>query len=94
MEWPSMTTLGRGLRFFYLLWGAMLLGSLAVNNRVRLPETLWHWAWLPRFLQSPIGRGLLLGIAAAMCLAALVEAWELADRLLSRFFHDSEGDHP
>ena len=89
-----MTSLVRGLRFFYLLRGAMLLGSLALNNRIRLPEPLWRWAWLPRFLQSPLGRGLLLGIAAAMCLAALVEVWELADRLLSRFFHDSERDHP
>jgi hypothetical protein len=88
-----MMTLVRGARFFYLLWGAMLLGSLAVNNRVRLPEPLWRWAWLPGFLHSPIGRGLLLGVAAAMCLAALAEVWELADRLLSRFFHDSEGEH-
>jgi hypothetical protein len=92
-ERPPMATLIRGLRFFYLLWGAMLLGTLAVNNRIRLPEPLWHWTWLPRFLYSPVGRGLLLGIAAAMCLGALAEVWELADRLLSRFFHDSERDH-
>ena len=37
-----MATLTRGLRFFYLLWGGMLLGTLAVNNRVRLPEPVWR----------------------------------------------------
>jgi len=88
-----MTTLVRGLRFFYLLWGALLLGTLTVNNRFRLPDLLWHWAPVARFLYSPLGRGLLLGTAAAMCLAALAEIWELVDRLLARFFHDAEGDH-
>jgi hypothetical protein len=88
-----MTTLARGLRFFYLLWGAMLLGTLALNNRAQLPDALWRWVWLARFVYTPLGRGLLLGIAVAMCLAALAEVWELADGLLSRFFHDSERDH-
>ncbi len=44
-------------------------------------------------MYTPLGRGLLLGIAVAMCLAALAEVWELADGLLARFFHDSERDH-
>jgi hypothetical protein len=83
----------RGLRFFYLLWGGMLLGSLAVNNRIRLPEGIWHWTWLARFFFTAWGRGLLLGIAAAMSLAALAEVWELVDRILARFIHDSERDH-
>jgi hypothetical protein len=88
-----MTTLLKGLRFFYLLWGAMLLGTLAVNNRIQLPEYLWRWTWLAKFFYTPLGRGLVLGIAAAMCLAALAEVWELVDRLLARFFHDAERDH-
>ncbi len=88
-----MTTFIRGLRFFYLLWGALLLGTLTVNNRLRLPDLLWHWAPAARLFYSRLGRGLLLGIAAAMCLAALAEIWELVDRLLARFFHDTEGDH-
>jgi len=88
-----MATLTRGLRFFYLLWGGMLLGTLAVNNRVRLPEPVWRLPWLARFFFSPWGRGLLLGIAAAMSLAALAEVWELVDRVLARFVHDPERDH-
>ena len=83
----------RGLRFFYLLWGGMLLGTLALNNRIRLPELIWHWSWLARFFFTTWGRGLLLGIAAAMTLAALAEVWELVDQFLARFFHDSERDH-
>jgi len=85
-----MANLIRWVRFFYLLWGGMLLGTLAANNRLRLPELVWHWPGLARAVASPWGRGLLLGIATAMSLAALAEVWELVDRLLSRFFHDSE----
>ena len=85
-----MATLSRGVRFFYLLWGGMLLGTLAVNNRIRLPELVWQWAWVARLCYTPWGRGVLLGIAAAMSLAALAEVWELVDRVLARFFHDSE----
>ena len=88
-----MGNLIRGLRFFYLLWGGMLLGTLAVNNRIRLPELVWHWTWLDRVFFTAWGRGLLLGIAAAMTLAALAEVWELVDQVLARFFHDSERDH-
>jgi hypothetical protein len=88
-----MNGLIRGVRFFYLLWGGMLLGTLAANNRIRLPEPVWHWRWLARALNSPWGRGLLLGIAAAMALAALAEVWEMADRILARFMHDPER-HP
>ena len=36
-------------------------------------------------------RGVLLGLALVMALAALVEVWELVDRLLARAMHD--GDH-
>ena len=85
-----MANLIRGVRFFYLLWGGMLLGTLAANNRLRLPELVWRWPGLARAVASPWGRGLLLGIATAMSLAALAEVWELVDRLLARFFHDSE----
>jgi hypothetical protein len=88
-----MVTLTRGIRFFYLLWGGMLLGTLAVNNRVQLPDFLWQWSGAARFFFNPWGRGLLLGVAAAMSLAALAEVWELADRLLARFLHDPEREH-
>jgi hypothetical protein len=88
-----MANLTRGLRFFYLLWGGMLLGTLAVNNRIRLPGLVWRWAGLAEFFYTPVGRGLLLGVAAAMSLAALAEVWELVDRILARFFHDPERDH-
>lgn len=88
-----MTTLLRGLRFFYLSWGALLLGTLAVNNRIHLPQTLWQWSWLARFFYTPLGRGLVLGVAVTMCVAALLEVWELVDRVLVRFFHDPEREH-
>jgi hypothetical protein len=88
-----MATLTRGLRFVYLLWGGLLLGTLALNNRIRLPDLLWHWSRLAQFFFTPWGRGLLLGIATAMSLAALVEVWELVDRILARFLHDPEREH-
>ena len=83
----------RGLRFFYLLWGGMLLGTLELNNRIRLPAAVWHWTWLARFFYTPLGRGLVLGVAAAMTLAAMAEVWQLVDAVLARFFHDAERDH-
>ena len=90
---PWLDALIRGLRFFYLLWGGMLLGTLALYNRIRLPGFLWEWARLARFFYTPWGRGLLLGISLAMSLAALIEVWELVDRLLARFIHEHEKDH-
>jgi hypothetical protein len=88
-----MGNLIKGLRFFYLLWGGMLLGTLELNNRIRLPAVLWHWTWLAHFFFTPVGRGLVLGVAAAMTLAALAEVWQLVDGVLARFFHDAERDH-
>ena len=88
-----MTTLLRGLRFFYLLWGSLLLGTLAVNNRIQLPEALWRWTWLARFFYTPLGRGLVLGVAVAMCAAALMDVWELVDQVLTRCFHETEREH-
>ena len=85
-----MGNLIRGVRFFYLLWGGMLVGTLTINNRIRLPDPVWHWPWLAQLFYTGWGRGLLLGIAAAMSLAALVEVWELVDLILARFFHDKD----
>ncbi len=87
---PLMDSLGRSLRFFYLLWGGMLLGTLAAYNRVRLPAFVWTWPKVARFFYTPLGRGLLLGIGLAMSVAALIEVWELVDRILVRFLHDHE----
>ena len=78
----------RAVRFFYLLWGGMLLGTLAVYNRVHLPDFLWHWPRLAQTLTGPWGRGLLLGLALCMLIAALIEVWELVDHLLVRILHD------
>ena len=88
-----MGTLTRGLRFFYLLWGGMLLGTLAGFNRVRLPAFMWSWPRVAKVFFTPLGRGLLLGIGIAMALAALIEVWELVDRILVRFLHDHEREH-
>ncbi len=83
----------RTLRFFYLLWGGMLMVSMAATNRVRLPAFVWEWPRVARFLTTPWGRGLLFGIAVVMALAALLEIWELVDRLLVRFLHEHEREH-
>ena len=85
-----LDTLLRGLRFFYLLWGGMLLGTLAAYNRIRLPAFLWQWPKVAGFFFTPWGRGLLLGIALAMSITALIEVWELVDRILVRFLHEAE----
>jgi len=89
---PLKDALRRGLRFLYLLWGGMLLGTLAAGNRIRLPDQAWRWPKAASFTFTPWGRGLLLGIALTMSVAALVEIWELVDRLLMRFMHDADGD--
>ena len=81
------------MRFFYLLWGGMLLVSMAATNRVRPPEFLWHWPRIAQFLTTPWGRGVLLGIAVVMAIAALLEIWELVDLLLVRFLHEHESEH-
>jgi len=88
-----MGSLIRGVRFFYLLWGGMLLGTLAAYNRVRLPAFVWQWPRFARFWFTPLGRGLMLGIGLAMSIAALIEVWELVDRILVRFLHDHEREH-
>jgi hypothetical protein len=90
---PLLDSLTRSARFFYLLWGGMLLGTLAVFNHVRLPAWVWAWPRVARFFFTPLGRGLLLGIGLAMSVAALVEVWELVDRILVRFLHDHEREH-
>jgi hypothetical protein len=80
----------RVLRFFYLLWGGMLLSTLATYGRLRLPTLFWHWPGLCRALIGPWGRALALGFGLVMVLAALLDVWELVDRLLVRFMGDSE----
>jgi len=90
---PFLDSLGRSLRFFYLLWGGMLLATLAAFNRVRLPAFVWSFPKVARFFFTPLGRGLMLGVGLAMAIAALLEVWELVDRLLVRFLHEHERDH-
>lgn len=80
----------QSLRFCYLLWGGMLLGALAYYNRVRPPDFLWFWPAFARFLMGRWGRGLLLGLSLAMLISALLEVWELVDRILTHFMHDHE----
>jgi hypothetical protein len=70
----------------------MLLSSLVLANRLRVPEGLWSWPWAANALLSPWGRGVLLGLGLVMATAALIEIWELVDLLLVRFLHDHEHD--
>jgi hypothetical protein len=39
---------------------------------------------------GPWGRAVALGLGLVMCLAALLEVWELVDRLLVRFMGEQE----
>lgn len=80
----------RAVRFFYLLWGGMLLSTLAFYGRLRLPAVAWHWPDLCRAVLGPWGRAAALGLGLVMCLAALVEVWELVDRLLVRLMGDAD----
>lgn len=86
----SRDVLLRALRFFYLLWGGILLSTLAAYGRMRLPSAFWGWPSLCRAMVGPWGRALALGLGLVMCVAALVEVWELVDRLLVRFMGDPE----
>lgn len=83
----------RGVRFLYLLWGGMLVGNLALHNTLYFPDVLYRFPDVVRFLTRPLGRGLLLGVALSMALAALFEMWELVDRLLVRLMGDHDRDH-
>ena len=78
----------RAARFFYLLWGGMLLSTLAFYGRIKLPPVFWQWPDLCRALIGPWGRALALALGLVMCLAALLEVWELVDRLLVRFMDE------
>jgi len=80
----------RSIRFLYLLWGGMLLGTMSAFNRWRPPVGLWRWPGLYLFLLGPWGRGMGLGLGIVMAIAALLEAWELVDRLLGHFVRDHE----
>ena len=71
----------------------MLLSTLALFNRVRLPDLFWNWPGFARFLTGPWGRGALLGLAMAMLFGALLEAWELVDHLLIRILHRHDVEH-
>jgi hypothetical protein len=87
-----LDSLIRGARFFYLLWGGMLLTTLALYDRLRVPPFLWSWPRAARFLTSSWGRGIALGLGLVMALAALAEIWQLVDRLLVVATRDSEHD--
>ncbi|MBK8726986.1 MAG: hypothetical protein IPL96_13330 [Holophagaceae bacterium] len=87
-----LDTLIRGVRFFYLLWGGMLLTTLSLYDRLKLPPFLWSWPKAARFLTSSWGRGIALGLGLVMAIAALVEIWHLVDRLLVMATRDSEHD--
>ena len=80
----------RALRFFYLLWGGMLLSTLSFFGRLKLPASFWRWPKVCWAFTGPWGRAVALGVGGVMCLAALLEAWELVDRLLVRFMGESE----
>ena len=83
----------RSLRFFYLMWGGMLLGTLAYYGRLRAPGFLWRWPGLAQTMTGPWGRGLAIGVGLTMLIAALLEIWELVDRVLVRFMHEHDHEH-
>lgn len=76
----------RSLRFLYLLWGSILIGTIIINNRVQLPKFTGRWGLIIQFLFTPPwGQGFLTGITIAMSIAAVVEMWELVGKLLINF---------
>ena len=87
---PVLDLLARSARFLYLLWGGMFLLSMSLYGRLRLPGILWRWPELVRFLLGPWGRGIALGLGLVMATSALVEIWELVDRLLGRFLEHED----
>ncbi|HTL98965.1 MAG TPA: hypothetical protein VL181_09210 [Holophagaceae bacterium] len=87
---PILDLLGRSARFLYLLWGGMFLLSMSLYGRLRLPGLLWRCPGLTRFLLGPWGKGLALGLGLVMATAALVEIWELVDRLLGKFLEHED----
>lgn len=76
-------------RFFYLLWGGMLLTTLSLYNRLRPPAFLWKWPDVARFFLGSWGRGFCLGLGLVMAIAALLEVWTLVDKLLVRFLAET-----
>ena len=80
----------RAVRFFYLLWGGMLLATLAFYGRLRVPTACWRWPMACHLATGPWGRAAALGVGLVMCLAALAEVWELVDRLLVRVMGDQD----
>ncbi len=80
----------RAVRFFYLLWGGMLLATLAFYGRLRVPTAWWRWPRACQLATGPWGRAVALGVGLVMCLAALAEVWELVDRLLVRVMGDQD----
>lgn len=80
----------RTLRFFYLLWGGMLLISNAWAPILRAPDFIWEYPKIQHFLNQNEGRAILFGLGLTMALAALFEVWELIDRILVRFLHEQE----
>jgi hypothetical protein len=81
--------LWRASRFFYLLWGGIILG-LASLGQTRFPVWIWDWPRLASKLTSPVGRGMLVGLGLAMALAALREIWELVDMLIFKLLHSGD----
>ena len=79
----------RSLRFCYLLWGGVFL-VFSHLGRARLPAVFWKWPALGLFLSGPWGRGLLLGLGAAMSVAAFLELWELLGRLFDLFGREQD----
>ncbi|MBI4913612.1 MAG: hypothetical protein HY823_12815 [Acidobacteria bacterium] len=80
----------RSLRFFYLLWGGLLLATLGWYGRIRPPAFLWRWPELATWVTGPWGRGVAIGLGLTMLIAALLEIWELVDKLLVNFMHEHE----
>lgn len=87
---PVLDLLRRSARFLYLLWGGMFLLSMSLFGQFRLPAFVWRWPGAVHVLLGPWGRGMALGLGLVMAAAALVEIWELVDRLLGGFFDHEE----
>lgn len=73
----------------------MLLVSLIITHRLKVPDFIWDWPAAVGFLSTLLGKALIFGVGITMTVAALFEAWELVDHLLIQLLHeqDAGGDH-
>ncbi len=81
--WFVLELIIKFIRFVYLVWGGILLVMLILFGRPHLEVASFvtHSPLLYLFT-SLWGNGVLLGLGVLLCIAALIELWELISLVL------------